>query len=596
MPIKRQLKRQTCIFSKTEQGYILIAPKHKGLVLSGGGSKGIAYIGMVKSMYEQGFIEQLTHVSGASAGAMAASLIALGMTYESGSKLINGISIFNMLDVQGSRLRAKGERFRNLFEIIYMQQIKEHLRDVTIPKDGIELSNYKIIKQKINLYESSLAAHEITINNFEDIVELGNSRDGLKKLDHAFDALPKVLKNQDNIKIENPRITFADLIRLRSLFPPKKQHLIKDLSIVTTNQTRRTLEFHNALLSANDSIAEIVMQSSAHPLLFSSAINEEGEYIADGGILENMPAIALIQAGLVPEEILCVKVESRTEFQARKDNARNPVPEAVSPTAQMLDNIAEVVLGGRMYERRVHTRNNEKIFYNLDNMLFLDSGTITAITGTPSVDQKMLAIEKAYQSTNELLDSHIKVFDNPLLAMIYLSSNQINQMLFSKENDDELFNCAGLAKGIFLLQESVSTEINNGEFRFIVPYINQIDDLIKRVPELNRLQQEQILSLCLKQINFYTEGKLEYFISQQVKQEQDVNKIGWFTYILDLLLKPIEWVFSLPEDKKPKEIKLHIIEKACPEQVISPRKIFSFFSTEAEDQVPADDSQTRPKQ
>ncbi|MFO2763088.1 hypothetical protein SC460_05885 [Legionella pneumophila serogroup 1] len=51
MTKSRKLKRNLLEISKTEAGqYSVSAPEHKGLVLSGGGAKGISYLGMIQAV------------------------------------------------------------------------------------------------------------------------------------------------------------------------------------------------------------------------------------------------------------------------------------------------------------------------------------------------------------------------------------------------------------------------------------------------------------------------------------------------------------------------------------------------------------------
>ena len=88
--------------------YALNPPEHRGLVLSGGGAKGIGYAGMNKAMAERGFIKNLTHISGASAGAMTASLMAIGISPENITALATELNLIKVLDTGGFRVRAKG--------------------------------------------------------------------------------------------------------------------------------------------------------------------------------------------------------------------------------------------------------------------------------------------------------------------------------------------------------------------------------------------------------------------------------------------------------------------------------------------------------
>ena len=113
MPIERKLKRPFTL-TKIENGpYLLTPPQHKGLVLSGGGAKGIGYAGMIHSMDQRGIIKGLTHVSGASAGAMTASLLAVGMSSGNITKLVNELDILKLLDRDGFDVSGCRYDFKN---------------------------------------------------------------------------------------------------------------------------------------------------------------------------------------------------------------------------------------------------------------------------------------------------------------------------------------------------------------------------------------------------------------------------------------------------------------------------------------------------
>jgi VPS inhibitor protein D len=545
MAKNRHLKTQLYTLDKEEKGYVVTPPKIRGLVLSGGGSKGVAYLGMVKAMTEKGFINQIEYVSGASAGAMTASIIAMGLRYDNVAKMTCNINIGQLLHKQGLFFRANSERVRNIFELAFMLQVKEHMQSVEKPKSGIAKENYTILKSKLAQYDFYMSCWGVKIQTFDDLVELAKSKKELQNVDDAFAAFPKVQKDEHNKKMESPRIAFADLTRLRSLLPVDKKHLIKNLSVVTTNQTLRKLELYSEELTPDESIAEKVIQSSAHPALFEPHINELGEYIADGGILDNMPSFPMKLAGLHNEEIACVRTESALQFGLLKQVAENPIPELLPKFHELLDNLAELVFGGRLFEKAAYQVNREKEFHNLGNMLYLDTGTITTTTTQPSEQQKAEAIESAYQRTKEFISTSNKIYNNPLLAMIYLGNERLKHTLTSIDDKDPLFKSAGLAKGIFLLQHALGEEIYGDDFQGVEDYVTQIEGLIKASEDLTNAQHDQILSLCLKQINFYTEGRFKNYIEQQV--QKDEKRPDWLGRILELLLKPIKWILSLGE-------------------------------------------------
>ncbi|WP_297707560.1 patatin-like phospholipase family protein [uncultured Eudoraea sp.] len=65
-----------------------------GLVLSGGGFRGIAHIGVIKALDEYGF--EITHIAGTSAGAIIGALYAGGLDWRQILEFIKKINIFSI--------------------------------------------------------------------------------------------------------------------------------------------------------------------------------------------------------------------------------------------------------------------------------------------------------------------------------------------------------------------------------------------------------------------------------------------------------------------------------------------------------------------
>lgn len=590
MPKKRSLKNAFYTLSKTEHGYAITPPAAKGIVISGGGAKGLAYAGMFQAMQDRGLLKHLTHAGGASAGAMTSSFLAVGMSSENMLKIATQLDITKLLDSKGILSRAEGTRLRNVFELLYIFQIKQHLEQV--PESQKRSTDYILLKQKIRTCEHVLNTEGITIKTIDDILQLANSNKGLAKIDAALSILPKRMKDHDGNYIETPRITFIDLKRLRSLLPEDKKHLIKHLSVVTTNQTKQIIETYNEENNGHASIAEKVQHSGAHPVLFKPSKNEWGDTIADGGIKNNMPTKALEKAGLQPEEILCAKAEADDKFVERLNRAKNHSIEAVSGFDNFIDSIIHDILGGRLFEGRTKVLNREKVFYHLGNMLYLNTGKITTTTTAPTVQQREQAIETAYQQTLEFIDSQTKTFDNALIAMLYLGLNNLDQTLLNEDKNHEFFKSAALAKQICLLQNAVVQELGIHENKGAENLIVDIEHILKEQSGLTELQQHQAMALCLKQINYFSEGKLENYIINKIKEEEG-PKVSWFVQLLELLWKPIEWVLSLFSNDKPTEtVETKVEENPSLKQDPSkfkPLRILSFLSYKEVTQINAPD-------
>ena len=70
----------------------------KNLVFEGGGVKGIAYVGALEILNDEGILKDIKRVAGTSAGAMVAVLVGLGYTAAEISKIMWDLNFQNFLD------------------------------------------------------------------------------------------------------------------------------------------------------------------------------------------------------------------------------------------------------------------------------------------------------------------------------------------------------------------------------------------------------------------------------------------------------------------------------------------------------------------
>ena len=70
----------------------------RNLIFEGGGVKGIAYIGAMKVLEEKGVMENVLRVGGTSAGAINATLVALGFTNDEQRGILQKLDFNNFMD------------------------------------------------------------------------------------------------------------------------------------------------------------------------------------------------------------------------------------------------------------------------------------------------------------------------------------------------------------------------------------------------------------------------------------------------------------------------------------------------------------------
>lgn len=544
--IERRLKREQLTIEALTDGSIVLKQTHKGLVLSGGGAKGITYAGMIQAMEEQEFLAQLSHISGASAGAMTASLLAIGMPAADITSLVKNINMAEILQIhyRQGHIRSTGKGFQALFDLIYLYQLDGYMANIAEPEGEENKAHFKQLLKKVKSYKSLLERLEIKIENINDIIALTKHK--------KFSALAKALLNLEASQSspDNIRVTFSDLQKLKGLLPPEKNHLIKDLSIVVTNQTKSELEVYNVSQSPEATISEKVQQSGAHPFIFQPSFNQKGEFIADGGILDNMPIQPLLDLGLDREQILCVKALPNSQYHARKTSALKALPDSLSLFSRALDKTLSPVFGGKVIKNRLKVKNREKIFYHLNNMLFLNSGAITTTSISSPDALKNEVIRDAYQTTQKLLAMYQdKTFDNALLAFLYIGQEQLESILMQIKDSSQL-KSAGYAQKVFSLQRIMAEDLQQKSTQYIEEHLLEIEEILSTAElQLSEKQQQQALSLCLKQVDYMTDGKLGLYLNKKITEATEPPKKSWFTVLLELLYQPIQWLFGLSSPK-----------------------------------------------
>lgn len=549
--LERRLKTVNHVVTEIGNKWVLSPKEYKGLVISGGGARGIVYAGMIEEMSKGGFLEGLTHVSGASAGAMTASLVAVGLKAEEIKQIIQQLNVKRLMDREGRfRLRAKGDRFRNALEIIYMWQIEKHIASID-PAKAWPVEIFQL-NRKIEAYRKALAAAGLFIYSLEDLIALSNSQD-IVKIDEAFSLL--------NQKDPSMAIEFADLGVLRSFLP--RSSGIKSLNVVVVNQSTQSLETYNEEYSAP--LAEIVQISGAHPLMFSPRVDKNGHSKADGGILDNMPLQSLVAAGLDPEEILCVYTVPDSEFKKRNIVGKQLTPEELSTSSRVQDGLLSWFIGGAMNANNIKAKNLEKVCANTGGMLYLNSQRLTVSSLDVSQEQKDEAIQKARQQTAEFLNAHIKIFDHPLLAMIYLGTDKLNEEMLNHP-DSVLALAASQAKIVDSIQKEWVEAIRDyEEYKKSHKYSlfqeaskqNKLDQIVSCTkmmvemlqsfrPSLDLVSEEKVLALCLHQVDYMTQGALHYcmnYLAQKGYEDELVQP----KKLLDLLNSMDVFFSTTPE-------------------------------------------------
>ena len=339
------------------------------LVIRGGGVKGMAYPFAIAEAEEQKLfsLPQLKGVSGASAGAITAMLIALNYDVHELEREISGIQIANYLDPidpeynvqEGALLRLKSHFSSGLFGGLLRTMLSS-------PFDiGRVRAFYKTLDEHKGVMHGNLCYAWLKERMSQKIQSLAEISDFLK---------------------QNPEfITFADL----------KKAGFKDLRVVATDINRGRAVFFSADLTPDAIVVDAVRASMSFPLVFKPHkyyIREHvgpgvddyirkvhSDYVdvdlVDGGVFENYPMRSFDQDPITKQYVYNPHVMglylATSEEKKAFERAVMEIPSAIGGGFPFLKALATSVGN---YQEHTHFESNENersIYINT-----LDIGTV----------------------------------------------------------------------------------------------------------------------------------------------------------------------------------------------------------------------------
>ncbi|WP_347169812.1 patatin-like phospholipase family protein [Pseudomonas salmasensis] len=280
---------------------VLSPPPPAHLVLSGGGAKGIAFPGTVQALEEADKLKGVKVVSGASAGAISAALLASGMDAKAFTQLSNNLDLPSLLNSKDPVTAWLQEA---------SSQLGKFVAKVPGPAGNIS-----------QLLLTLLPRLQTDGQPLEDLIRNESRKSILAHIAGmpAANRPPEVTAIADRLSA-GAGPTFRDLEILSRHIPA-----IKQLNITGTGMFdgRPQLVVFNASLTPDMDIARAALISGALPGLFKSPAEQGHGFQAasevtafqDGGLLLNTPAPGVIERSfpespLGKDEALIVKFES----------------------------------------------------------------------------------------------------------------------------------------------------------------------------------------------------------------------------------------------------------------------------------------------
>ncbi|OPA96468.1 type III secretion system effector protein exou [Pseudomonas fluorescens] len=255
----------------------LSPPPVTQLVLSGGGAKGVAYPGAVKALEENNALTGIQSVSGSSAGAISAALLASGMTADEFTELSNSLDLSALMNSNNPIVRKLQEISSTAGKWFGKFSEKIQTALTVLPRLGTEAER------------------------LEELVRSQSRATVLARIGEAPSkaSLPEVKAIADKLNAGGA-VTFMDLQVLSRHIPT-----IKALNITGTGtfEGRSQLVVFNASLTPDMDIARAAHISASLPVVFKAPVEQghgfqaSGETTAfqDGGLMLNTPVDGLYQ-------------------------------------------------------------------------------------------------------------------------------------------------------------------------------------------------------------------------------------------------------------------------------------------------------------
>jgi len=298
--------------SKGRVEVILSAPPVTSLVLSGGGAKGVAFSGVVQALEDARKLNGIQSISGSSAGAISAALIASGMGAAAFDRLSDSIDLPSLLNSQDA-------------VTAWMQDACTTLGKCAgrLP-GGVGTISRLLMTLAPRLQTEALPLEELIRNESRASV-LGHIAQTPRETRPT-----EVMSIADKLNAGGAP-TFGDLEVLSRHIPA-----IKQLSITGSGMFdgRPQLVMFNASLTPAMDIARAAHISGSLPVVFKNPVEQGHAFLAsaektafkDGGLLLNTPAPGVVarpcpDSPLNKPESLIVKFESSSSAASARSGS-----------------------------------------------------------------------------------------------------------------------------------------------------------------------------------------------------------------------------------------------------------------------------------
>ena len=349
-------------FSKSDGSYSVVtaAPALENLVLSGGGTKGEAYVGFLNAMEASGTLQNLKSIAGSSAGGITATFIAAGMSAKEITDAAKSIDLWKAL-VEESKDPAIKKR------------LDEYLDHDSISIHQIGFAGYYLTEKMNQSIAGSIKSYLDSLSK-EELEQKVNAINGISDPDRQL--INQLKEDLDSNKTH--MITFGELALLQKMDPR-----FKELTVTAFDLHEQKEIYFNTETCPTMSIAIAATISAALPLAYRAKRDPNtGDTLVDGGIGSNVPTEYFAKEP--QEKTLVLGFDDNGDFY----NVVNGPPTITNKTIfSKIEESLEVFLRGNPQYQKDLEQDKQKLKNAGPNAFCIKHGELETISFTATPEQ-----------------------------------------------------------------------------------------------------------------------------------------------------------------------------------------------------------------
>ncbi|BEO35839.1 hypothetical protein SMQE32_47760 (plasmid) [Serratia marcescens] len=320
----------------------------KNIAFEGGGAKGIAHLGAMKALNELKIFDDINHVAGTSAGAIAACLFSVGYSYDDIYEILYPLDMETLLEYPPSFIENPG----------FNDSISKFIFEAFINRDSAEHKYCMMILNAL-LYQNGICTGELFYNWLKEVIS--NSPVAKKS---GLDG----------------KITFKQLAI----------HGGKDLHVFTSETFKSQILECSADTTPDLEVALAVRASMSIPVYFEPVIIPGiADMETDGGMFNNLP-ITFMDAKGDGDQTLGISLNPN------KATGDGPTEFGFSSFFSEVKQLVNDVMNVQVARYHTDPLLNDRIAY-------IDTGDVGTFSFNMTQVQKDLCISNGYDSVMKFL-------------------------------------------------------------------------------------------------------------------------------------------------------------------------------------------------